>query len=321
MAHAPRPLGLPTRDGVSPSTIAVPAGRWPNVLDFLAERLPVLSRDEWAARLAAGDVLEDSGQPVAEAMVCRAGQRLHYYRYQPDEPEAPESETIVFQDEWLVVADKPHFMPVTPGGRFLHRSLLVRLKRRLKLEHLSPIHRIDRETAGLVAFAVQPATRAAYQGLFRERTAKKMYEAVAPHRPGLDLPCTRASRIEAEPDRFFLSREAPGLPNSHTRIELTAVYGTLAHYRLHPVTGQRHQLRIHMAALGIPIVGDSFYPKVRRGPGEPDDVNEPLQLLASHLAFKDPITGQAREFSSRLRLNLETRQCPNDDEDGSPCPA
>ena len=310
MAHAPRPLDLPTRDGVSPSTIAVPAGSWPTVLDFLAARLPAQSHDAWAARLAAGDVLDDVGQPVAAAMICRAGQRLHYYRYLPDEPEASESEAIVFQDEWLVVADKPHFMPVTPSGRFLHRSLLVRLKRRLGLEHLSPIHRIDRETAGLVAFAVQPATRAAYQGMFRERTVKKMYEAIAPHRLELDLPCTRASRIEAEPDRFFLSREAPGLPNSHTRIELAAVSGTLAHYRLHPITGQRHQLRIHMAALGVPIMGDSFYPEVKRGPGEPDDVNEPLQLLASHLAFKDPVTGQAREFSSQLRLNLEIRQYP-----------
>ncbi|WP_423454130.1 pseudouridine synthase [Ottowia sp. VDI28] len=308
MAHAPRPLDLPVRDGVSPSAVAVPAGPWPTVLEFLAARLPVLSPDDWAARLAAGDVLGDDGKPVAATAACRAGQRLHYYRYLPDEPEAPQSEAIVFQDEWLVVADKPHFMPVTPSGRFLHRSLLVRLKRRLGLAHLSPIHRIDRETAGLVAFAVQPATRAAYQGLFRERAVEKMYEAIAPYRPELALPCTRDSRIEAEPERFFLSHEAPGQPNSHTRIELAAVRGALAHYKLYPLTGQRHQLRIHMAALGVPIMGDSFYPEVRHGPGDPDDTDTPLQLLASHLAFKDPLTGQRHEFNSGLKLNLATAE-------------
>lgn len=304
MAHAPRPSDLPTIDGVSPSTVAVPAGACSTVLDFLATRLPVLSSDEWAARFAAGQVLNDHGQAVAVSAACRAGMRLHYYRHQPDEPEALQSESIVFQDEWLVVADKPHFMPVTPSGPFLQRSLLVRLKRRLGLAHLSPIHRIDRETAGLVAFAVQPSTRAAYQALFRDRVVEKMYEAIAPHDPQLDLPCTRVTRIESESERFFLSREVAGTPNSHTYMELAAVRGALARYRLHPVTGQRHQLRIHMAALGIPICGDSFYPQVLRGPGEADDLDNPLQLLASRLAFTDPITGNRREFQSGLKLEL-----------------
>ncbi len=304
MAYAPRPLDLPTRDGVSPSTVAVPAGPWPTILQFLAERLPALSEHEWAERLSAGAVLDDHGQPVAATAPCRSGQRLHYYRYQPDEPEAPLSEEIVFQDEWLIVADKPHFMPVTPTGRFVHRSLLVRLKRRLGLDHLSPIHRIDRETAGLVVFAVQPSTRAAYQALFRDRTVHKMYEAMAAFRPDLELPCTRISRLEARPDRFFISHEVSGPPNSRTRIELAAVRGSLAHYKLYPITGQRHQLRVHMAALGVPIMGDSFYPCVTRGPGQADDTENPLQLLASHLAFDDPVTGQRREFSSQLKLKL-----------------
>ncbi|WP_036593178.1 pseudouridine synthase [Ottowia thiooxydans] len=302
MAQAPRPLDLPLRNGVSPSTVAVPTASWPTVLDFLADRLPILSRDAWAARLAAGDVLGEDALPVAATSACRPGQRLHYYRSQPNEPEAPECETIVFQDEWLVVADKPHFMPVIPSGPYVHRSLVVRLKHRLGLEHLSPIHRIDRETAGLVAFAVQPATRAPYQALFRERAVEKVYEAVASYRPELELPRTHISRLETDPDRFFLSHEVPGPANSHTRVELIALHGSLAHYRLLPVTGQRHQLRIHMAALGIPILGDSFYPRVMRGPSEADDEANPLQLLARRLAFKDPVTGQEREFSSGLKL-------------------
>ena len=305
MAHAPRPSELPTVDGVSPSTVSVPAGAWATVLEFLAARLPVLNSDEWAARFAAGQVLNDHGQAMAASEPCRAGMRLHYYRHLPDEPQALQSEAIVFQDECLVIADKPHFMPVTPGGPFLQRSLLVRLKRRLGLPHLSPIHRIDRETAGLVAFAVQPSMRAPYQALFRDRAVEKMYEAVAPHDPQLNLPCTRVSRIESETERFFLSREVAGTPNSRTYMEVAAVHGTHAHYRLYPVTGQRHQLRIHMAAMGIPICGDSFYPQVLRGPGEPDDLDNPLQLLASRLAFTDPITGIRREFESGLKLSLK----------------
>lgn len=302
MAFSPRPLDLPTRDGVSPSTIAVSAGPWQTVLDFIAERLPALSRDAWAERFLEGDVLSDDGSPMAATTACRPGLRLHYYRYQPNEPEAPQSERIVFQDEWLVVADKPHFMPVTPSGRFVQRSLLVRLKRQLGLDHLSPIHRIDRETAGLVAFAVQPSTRAAYQGMFRDRVVHKVYDAIAPYRPELSLPRTHASRLEPDPDRFFISREVSGTPNSHTRIELATARHSLAHYKLYPVTGQRHQLRVHMAALGVPILGDSFYPHVKHGPGESDDTQTPLQLLASHLAFNDPITGQRREFNSGLKL-------------------
>ncbi|MBH1963724.1 MAG: pseudouridine synthase [Comamonadaceae bacterium] len=302
MAHAPRLLNLPLREGVSASTVAIPTASWPTVLDFLSERFPVLSRDDWAARLRAGEVLGDDGQAIAANAACQPGQRLHYYRSQADEPEVLQSEAIVFQDEWLVVADKPHFMPVIPGGPYLHRSLVVRLKRRLGLEHLSPIHRIDRETAGLVAFAVQPAARAPYQALFRDRSVEKMYEAVAPFRPDLALPRTHISRLETDPERFFLSREVAGEANSHTRIELAEVRGAIAHYKLYPVTGQRHQLRVHMAALGVPILGDAFYPQVLRGPGEPDDTEHPLQLLASRLAFKDPMTGQRREFSSGLKL-------------------
>ena len=302
MSRLPTPSHLPTREGIGPSCVAVPAPRWPTVLDFLAERLPARSRDEWLACLRAGEVLDEAGQHVDPHQPCRSSQRLFYYRGQPDEPPAAASEQIVFQDEWLVVADKPHFMPVTPSGRFVQRSLLVRLKQRLGIATLSPIHRIDRDTAGLVALAVQPHTRAAYQDLFRARRVDKLYEAVAPHRPGLALPHTHRSRLAPDPERFFVSREVPGEPNSETHLERAAVLGAHALYRLRPVTGQRHQLRLHLSALGLPILGDSFYPRVLRGPGEADDARQPLQLLARELAFDDPFTGQRRHFRSHLAL-------------------
>ncbi len=306
MARPPRPPLIPSRDGVSASCVALPAGDWPTVLDFLAQRLPALSRSEWAERMAAGTVVDEQARPLAvDAPYPRGnGQRLFYYRHVPHEPEPPHSEQIIFQDEHLVVADKPHFMPVTPGGRYVHSSLLVRLKRRLGIDTLSPLHRIDRETAGLVAFAVQPAYRDAYQALFRDRAVEKIYEAVAPYRDDLTLPCTHRSRLVEDADRFFVSHEAPGTPNSETRIELIARHGARAHYRLRPITGRRHQLRVHMAALGVPIAGDAFYPRVLRGPDEPDDLSQPLQLLARTLAFDDPVTGERRHFESQLRLAL-----------------
>jgi tRNA pseudouridine32 synthase/23S rRNA pseudouridine746 synthase len=278
------------------------------VLDFLAERLPALPRTDWAARLQAGEVLDEHAQPVAASAPCRAGQRLYYWRGWPGEPPAPEAERIVFQDDWLVVADKPHFMPVTPSGAFVQRSLLVRLQKRLGLAGLSPLHRIDRDTAGLVAFAVQPHTRHAYQALFRDRRVDKLYHAVAPLTVQLAFPLWRRSRLEPEAERFFVSREVPGQPNSETLVDLArplpagADGRALGLYALRPVTGQRHQIRLHMAALGLPLLGDAFYPQVLRPAGAPDDGARPLQLLARTLAFTDPVTGQARHFESTLQL-------------------
>lgn len=309
MTRPKPPIDLPLRAGVAASCVAVNGGPWPTVLDFFSARLPALSRTDWAARFAGGDVLDERGQPVPADAPCRNGQRLFYYRWLPNEPAPAQSEHIVFQDDWLVVADKPHFMPVTPSGAYVQRSLLVRLRQRLQLPHLSPLHRIDRETAGLVLFAVQPHTRAAYQALFRDRLVSKRYEAVAPHMPDLTFPILRKSRLEPEPERFFVSREVPGEPNSETHIELhrplppSANGMARALYRLRPVTGQRHQLRVHLNALGMPIEGDAFYPLVRHPPGAADDASQPLQLLARELSFIDPITGVRRHFVSSRTLS------------------
>jgi len=194
-------------------------------------------------------------------------------------------------------------LPVTPGGRYVQQSLLVRLKRRLGLEDLSPIHRIDRETAGLVAFAVRPQDRAAYQALFRERAVHKVYEAIAPCRDDLAFPLVRRSRIVEEDGAFFRMCEAEGEANSETRITLCERRGDWARYALEPVTGKRHQLRVHMNALGRPIAGDQFYPSVLRGPNEAEDFAVPLRLLAQTLAFDDPVTGEHRHFQSQRALD------------------
>lgn len=303
MARPPRNPNIPMRTGVSPSMVALPAGHWPTVLDFLAERLPVVTRQAWAERIASGQVLQENGQPVVEAQAYASGQRLYYYRSVEDEPELPEHETIVFEDEHLLVADKPHFMPVTPSGKYVQQSLLVRLKRQTGCADLSPIHRIDRETAGLVLLSKRPQDRNAYQALFRDRRVHKTYEAVAARPAGAILPQVHRSRLE-EDALFFRMREVAGEPNSETHVRLLREAGEHALYELSPVTGKRHQLRVHMLALGTPIESDQFYPKVLKGPDDAEDFRQPLQLLARSVTFTDPVTGQSRHFTSERNLRI-----------------
>ncbi len=311
MARPPKSPQIPARDGVSASCVALPHGTspaWPLLLDFLADRLNVVDRAAWALRLTRGEVLDDTGQPLPPDAPFQPGARIHYYRHLDDEPDIPFDEVVLFQDEHLLVADKPHFLPVTPGGRYVQQSLLVRLKRRTGIDTLSPIHRIDRETAGLVLFSVRPQDRNAYQALFRERAVHKVYEAIAPHRPELDFPLTRRSRIDEDSDSFFRMVETAGEPNSETHIERCEVRGAWARYRLSPLTGKRHQLRVHLNALGAPIVGDQFYPTVLRGPDDAEDFAEPLRLLARSIAFDDPVTGLPRRFESQRGIEWPAAQ-------------
>lgn len=279
------------------------------MLDFLAERLPAVARADWRLRMARGEVLDEQARPVDPGQPFRHGVRLYYYRHLTAEPDVPFEAPVLHQDAWLVVVDKPHFLPVIPTGRYVQQSLLVRLKRQLGIDSLVPIHRIDRETAGLVVFAVQPETRNAYQALFRDRMIYKAYEAIAPWHADDALPPIRRSRL-VEDEAFFRMREVEGPPNSETRMAVLEVRGALARYRLEPLSGKRHQLRVHMNALGRPIVDDAFYPVVRQGPGAPDDFARPLRLLARAIAFTDPVTGEPRRFESRRTLDWPEPGCP-----------
>ena len=291
----------PTRNGVGPSCVGLPAGNWPTIADFLVQRFPAIDRAVWVQRMNEGHVVDEHGEPVTPERPYRGHMRVYYYRNLVDEPRIPFDEVVLHQDEHLVVVDKPHFLPVTPSGRYLQETLLVRLKRKLGIDTLQPIHRIDLDTAGVVVFSIQPATRDAYHALFRQREVSKQYEAIAPWRADLTFPCVRHSRIVAGTP-FFRLCEMPGTPNAETHIDVLEVSGNLARYRLLPVTGRKHQLRVHMAALGIAIVNDRFYPTLVDTAD--DDYSQPLQLLARSIAFVDPVTGQARQFESARSLSL-----------------
>ncbi len=303
---------LPVKNGVGPSVVGLPkdeTSQWRTITDFLASRFPAIPRTTWLQRMADGDVEDELGIPVTPERLYQGHIRVYYYRDLEVEPHIPFDEVILHQDEHLIVVDKPHFLPVTPSGKYLQETVLVRLKRKLGLDDLVPIHRIDRDTAGLVLFSVQPATRDAYQALFRDRAVHKTYEAIAPWRSDLVFPLTRHSRIiedKSEGRGFMTQTEVEVTPNAPlnalTHIQVLEVKGNLALYQLKPVTGKRHQLRVHMNVLGIPIQGDGIYPVLT--PEGQIDYDNPLQLLAKSIEWLDPISKEVRRFESRRELRL-----------------
>jgi tRNA pseudouridine32 synthase/23S rRNA pseudouridine746 synthase len=243
-----------------------------------------------------GLIVGADGRPVAPDAAYEPGMFVWFHRELPDEEPVPFALDVVYRDEHIVVADKPHFLATTPRGGHVTETALARLRRELGLPTLGAAHRLDRLTAGLVLFTVRPEERGAYQTLFRDRLVRKEYEAVAPYDAGLALPRTVISRIVKERG-VLAAREVAGEPNALTQVELTDHRDGLGRYRLLPSTGQTHQLRVHMNALGVPILGDPLYPVVT-GPVPAGDFRRPLQLLARVLEFTDPVTGRAHRFVS-----------------------
>lgn len=305
MARPPKPV-LPLRQGVAASAVFCPPGPWPTTTAFLAERLPRV--DDWAERVARGDVVDDDGRPVPD-VPYRGNRRLYYWRHLDTEPDIPFEARIVFQDEHLLVADKPHFLPVTPSGLYARQTLMARLRHATGLVDLNPVHRLDRETAGLVVFNLRREERDAYHRLFRDRAVQKVYEAIAPLGAG-PWPRTLHHRLAEPPGEDFMQMQVvEGEPNAETWVNLVeplhGAHAGLARYELRPHTGLRHQLRAQMNALGLPLWGDRIYPVLQ--PHEnPPSFEAPLQLVARALSFTDPITGQARHFE-RAALTIAHR--------------
>jgi tRNA pseudouridine32 synthase/23S rRNA pseudouridine746 synthase len=249
--------------------------------------------------MARGLVVDETGRRLDPKTAYQQGACIFYYRELENETAIPFSERVLYEDEHILIADKPHFLPVIPSGRFLHETLLVRLRKQGKPEGLVPVHRLDRETAGVVLFSLNPKTRGHYTSIFRNRKVRKVYEALTPTPADSNFPTTRRSRIvRGEP--FFRMKEVAGNPNSETYINPLSSLGPITRYQLVPVTGRKHQLRLHLAALGIPVINDKLYPVVTSSDDE--DFSSPLKLLAKSISFQDPLTGRQHYFESGTTL-------------------
>ncbi|MDT0158707.1 pseudouridine synthase [Microbacterium sp. ARD32] len=302
---------LPVRDGVGATRLHVPlTGEWPTISAYMAERFFHLDPERLLVRFDRGEIVARDGSSLTRETPLGAHEFVWYYREPPVETHIPFEIEVLHRDRDLVVADKPHFLPTTPGGKYLQNSALVRLRNLLGIPELTPIHRLDRATAGLLMFSVRPATRGAYQLLFEQRRVEKVYEAVSPlpadwdaaspALAGRPFPIVFRNHIEKLRAHVCVRVDAERAPNSETLIELVAADERVLHTRLRPHSGRMHQLRVHLAALGAGILNDGFYPDLL--PEAPDDFARPLQLLARELRFLDPVTGAPREFVTRRVL-------------------
>jgi tRNA pseudouridine32 synthase / 23S rRNA pseudouridine746 synthase len=284
-----RQLPLPPRDGLGPARLRVRGGR-------LGDELLTRFGPEVAAKAIAGEVVDQHGVVLDPATVLPAGASVYLYRDLRDEVPVPFDIPVLYQDEDIVVVDKPHFLATIPRGRHVAQTALVRMRRELGLPELSPAHRLDRLTAGVLLFTARRELRGAYQTMFARGAVHKTYVARAAANPHVALPRVVQSRI-VKRRGHLQAVEEPGEPNAETRVEAISPDGV---YRLTPRTGRTHQLRVHMASLGMPIYGDPLYPNVISVLD--DDFSQPLQLLAQRIEFQDPVSGALRRFVSSRRL-------------------
>jgi len=288
----------------TPSVVTLPAMEkpYPSILEFLARTFPNIARDSWAQRIQAGKVLDDHGAPITADSKYAPAKRIFYFREVENEPVIPFSETILFQNDELLISCKPHFLPVIPGGRFVNECLLTRLRSRTGIADLAPLHRIDRETAGLVIFSVNRKTRGLYHDLFVQGKVTKTYHALAEfiRSPQAKQWVVENRIVRGEPR--FRMKTVPGIVNARSHIQLVDVTGNRGRFQLSPVTGKTHQLRLHMSGLGFRILNDRVYPNLL--PEKDDDFSHPLQLLAKRVQFYDPVTGRDMAFGSERELRF-----------------
>ncbi len=275
---------------------------YPTLLAFLAGRFPKIPLQTWIERITAGKVLTEEGLPVTLTTTYLPDKRLFYYREVAIEPVIPFQEEILFQNDHLLVVCKPPFLPVTPTGPYVLETLNNRLMERTGNPFLSPINRIDRETSGLVLISANKKTRGAYQRLFMDGQVRKTYTAVATFPE--DLGRTEwlvENRIE-EGEPWFRMRTSAGTVNARSHIHLIQTAGRQALFLLRPLTGKKHQLRLHLSGLGCPIINDRCYPLLLEKTA--DDFSRPLQLLSQRIEFQDPISGKEMIFETKKSLSL-----------------
>lgn len=280
-----------------------------SVLEYLVIKFPDINAEIWQQRILDGKVHWHDGSLISIESPVRPQQRVYYYREVETEPVIPFKEAIVFQDEHILVAHKPHFLPVTPGGKYINECLQNRLRQKTGIDCLQAVHRLDRATAGLVMFSINPETRPRYHNLFETKKIHKTYQAIA---YAINITNNKdaligrqwqiKNRIVNGEPRFRMQIK-DGDPNSYSKIRCLKQNANKALFELNPITGKTHQLRLHMQSIGWPILNDRVYPILQ--PESADDYSQPLQLLAKELRFTDPVTSLARVIRSNMDLWLE----------------
>jgi len=276
------------------------------ILEYLIAKFPAISPQVWQQRAADGKLHRHDGSLITAQSPYQSQLRVYYYREVECEPHIPFQEQILFQDEQLLVAYKPPFLPVTPGGRYVTECLQYRLRQTTGIAELRALHRLDRATTGLVMFSVNPETCADYYKLFATRQIDKTYQAIAQLNSDSESLTGKEwqvrNRLEVSEPRFLM-RVNEGKANSYTWVRCLKQSADRALFELKPVTGKTHQLRVHMQTLGFPIINDRYYPRLQ--PQQSDKYDEPLQLLAKELRFIDPVNQQSRVFSCATELQLD----------------
>ncbi|NIE96269.1 pseudouridylate synthase [Acinetobacter sp. Tr-809] len=293
----------PLMNGVSASKVFLPDDvSIPTIFEYLCQHFPHIQISEWQQRFADELIYAADGTKLILESRYTPNTHIFYYRFLAHEVPVPFQHEILFENDDLLVVDKPHFLTMTPTGQYVQETLLVRLKKQTGYEDLTPIHRLDRETAGVVLFCKKAASRGIYQQLFAERKVQKIYHAIAKYRPELDFPQILQLHLEKGQPFYTMQINAEKPNNTETLIELLIHDQQHAKYKLSPKTGKQHQLRVHLNYLNIPILNDSFYPHIEHK--AEDDFSQPLQLLAKEICFIDPILNQEMRFSSKLELTL-----------------
>ena len=277
-------MSRPIADVLGPARLRVHGG---NVADEFGRRFGAAAR----AKVLAGAVFDARGVALDASTTLPRGAFVYHYRELPDEVEVPFDVPVLYRDDHIVVVDKPHFLATMPRGAHVAQTAVVRLRRELELPELCPAHRLDRLTAGVLLCTVRRDVRGAYQSLFARGEVAKTYLAWSSVRPGLVEPRIISNRI-VKRRGVLQARVEPGEPNAETQVEPLGQ----GRYRLTPRTGRTHQLRVHMAGLGVAIDNDPLYPDVLAV--DPGDFSRPLRLIAHRLEFDDPLTGKRRVFVS-----------------------
>jgi tRNA pseudouridine32 synthase / 23S rRNA pseudouridine746 synthase len=290
-----------TSKSIIPSYVTLPGdGEFVTVYEFMLFRFPRIAEPVWRERIEHNKVRFDDGELIRLATPYQKGRRICYYREVINEAKIPFEEAVIFENDDFLVADKPHFLPVHPTGEYVNETLVTRLRTKYGYEELGNAHRIDRATAGLVLCVKSRAKRGLYQQLFKEGAVKKIYLAAGklPLEPD---PVHWHIQARMEPrDHFHMQIVPDGPPNSESFIDLIGRRDGIGLFRLQPVTGKKHQLRVHLCAIGAAILNDPLYSDYSDADG--DDYDRPMQLLAQHLEFTDPVTGKQMEFTSKLSL-------------------